>query len=69
MSPSRCLHLRWKGYHDDRVVSERVREVFELNLVGYSCNQTCGPVGPDDGPSLPERCGNWRACFEHRATS
>ena len=59
-----CRNLRWKGHAEDHLSAARVREVFEANLVPYSCLQTCGSCGPDGQIVAPELCGGRRRCYE-----
>jgi len=58
-----CDMLRWKGHHREAEGGER-RFAFARNQVPYTCLKTCQPFGPDDGPAVPEGCGEERSCFE-----
>lgn len=68
-----CRYIRSKGMiinldeRPENQSSQRGYLAVDKNALAWDstvwwCQETCTPVGPDDRPCLPERCGSGRAC-------
>lgn len=62
-----CIHLRTKSqYFDPDEMVAGPGRIRVATAATYWCARTNAQLGPDDGPSTPQRCQPGRACHEGR---